>query len=72
MKTTSYVEVYGMQIAQAELIQTAKDIWKKSGKKVSDLKSLKLYLKPEDQMVYYVFNDDEEGSFPIINNQNDF
>ena len=49
----------------AELIKTAKEIWKKSGKKAADLKSLNLYVKPEENTVYYVFNDDESGSFAI-------
>lgn len=72
MKTASYVEIYGMQISEAELVKTAKEIWTKQGKKVSELKTLNLYLKPEENTVYYVFNDHEAGSFPITNNQNDF
>lgn len=72
MKSTCYVEIYGMQIAEASLVKTAKEIWTKSGHKVSELKTLNLYLKPEENTVYYVFNDDETGSFPIVNNQNDF
>ena len=65
MKSTFYLEFYGKQIDESDLLKTAKSIWTDAGKKVSDLKSLNLYVKPEENMVYYVFNDDEKGSFPI-------
>ncbi|MBO6114930.1 MAG: hypothetical protein J6P57_07725 [Lachnospiraceae bacterium] len=65
MKSTFYVEYYGKQIDQDTLIKEAKSIWTKSGKKASDLKSLNLYVKPEENTAYYVFNDDETGSFVI-------
>lgn len=65
MKSTFYVEYYGKQVEEAALIKTAKEVWKNSGKKATDLKSLNLYVKPEENTVYYVFNDDESGSFSI-------
>lgn len=65
VKSTFYLEFYGKQLDQADLVKTAKSIWTKSGKKASELNSLKLYVKPEENMVYYVFNEDETGSFSI-------
>lgn len=65
MKTTFYVEFYGQQIDQADLIKEAKSIWTKSGKKAADLKSLDLYVKPEEYKAYYVFNGDENGGFDL-------
>ncbi|MBO5424338.1 MAG: hypothetical protein J6A25_02370 [Lachnospiraceae bacterium] len=65
MKSTFYIEYYGKQIDEASLVKAAKSIWTKSGKKAGDLKSLNLYVKPEENMAYYVFNDDETGSFSI-------
>ena len=72
MKSNVYVEFYGEQVSQTDIVAEAKKIWTDSGKKASDLKSLQIYIKPEDDRVYYVFNDDISGSFPIINTQNDF
>ncbi len=72
MKTNVYVEFYGEQINQADIIAEAKKIWIDSGKKEADLNKIEVYIKPEDDRVYYVFNGDESGSFPIINTQNDF
>ena len=65
LKQTFYLEFYGKQLDQAELVKAAKAIWTKSGQKASELTSLKLYVKPEENMVYYVFNEDETGSFSI-------
>ena len=65
MKSTFYVEYYGKQIDEANLVKEAKAIWTKNGNKAADLKSLSLYVKPEENQVYYVFNDDETGSFSI-------
>lgn len=72
MKENFYIEFYGEQILQSDVVAEAKKIWKDSGKKAADLKKLEIYVKPEDDRIYYVFNGDESGSFPIINTQNDF
>ena len=72
MKTSVYVEFYGEQVSQEELVAAAEKIWEESGKKASDLKSIDLYVKPEEDRAYYVFNGDETGSFHIINTHNDF
>ena len=34
-------------------------------KKVDDIKSINLYVKPEESQVYFVVNDKEAGSFVI-------
>lgn len=66
MKTSFYVEYYEKQVNEADLIKEAKAIWTNSGKKATDLKTLSIYVKPEENMAYYVFNDDETGSFEIV------
>jgi len=71
LKANIYVEFYGEQVNQEDIIKEAKKIWTDKGNKAADLKKLEVYIKPEDDRVYYVFNGDENGSFPIINNQND-
>lgn len=65
MKTSFYIEYFEKQVNEADLVKEAKAIWTNSGKKASDLKSLNIYVKPEENKVYYVFNDDETGSFDI-------
>lgn len=72
MKTSVYVEFYGEQVSQDELVKEVKKIWTDGGNKEADLKSINLYVKPEEDRCYYVINGDVNGSFHIINTQNDF
>ncbi len=72
MKTAVYVEFYGEQVSQEELVKETKKIWTDGGNKESDIKSIALYVKPEEDRCYYVINGDATGTFHIINTQNDF
>ena len=65
-QTTVYIQYHGRQITQEDLIKSAKDIWKYDLKrKAAELTSIELYVKTEDDMVYYVMNGDVKGSFSI-------
>lgn len=60
------IQFSGKSYSQEELIKIAKDVWKYDlKKKVGDLTSVELYVKPEESVVYYVFNGTETGSFNI-------
>jgi len=49
-----------------ELVKSAKDRWKYDlKKKVGELKSVELFVKPEDNRVYCVYNGEIEDSFQI-------
>ena len=68
MKSTFNVEFAGKQIESKEVIAKAKKVWVDEGnqdRKVKDLKTMDLYIKPEENAVYYVFNEDESGCFPL-------
>lgn len=71
MKTNIYVEFYGEQVSKDDLIKEAEKIWVEAGKKAKDIKKIELYIKPEEDRAYYVINDEFDGSFHIINTQND-
>lgn len=65
MKSTLYVEYQEKQMEEKDLIAKAKKVWTATGKKAAELKSLQLYVKPEENMVYCVFNEDIKGEFPL-------
>lgn len=65
MKSTLYVEYQEKQLDEKDLVTRAKKIWTNNGKKVSELTSLQLYVKPEENMAYCVFNDDIRGEFTL-------
>ena len=55
----------GREYTEADLITNAKNVWKYDlGKKTADLTKVELYVKPEDNKVYYVMND-VEGDFNL-------
>ena len=51
---------------EESLVTIAKDVWKFDlAQKEADLKTVELYVKPEEGLCYYVFNSDITGSFVI-------
>lgn len=65
MKTTLYVEYQEKQLAEKDLIKKSKTLWTGMGKKVSELTSLCVYVKPEENMAYCVFNEDITAEFTL-------
>lgn len=61
VKTTLFVEYYGKQVEDKAIIASVKKAWTKSGHKVSDIKTMELYVKPEESAVYYVINKTDTG-----------
>ena len=62
MKTTLIVEHQGKQVEDKDMIAAVKKAWTKSGRKIGDIKTMTLYVKPEEASVYYVINTTETGS----------
>lgn len=59
---TDVVLQYGeKEINTKDMIAAVKKEWTKARHKVSDIKSIELYIKPEDYAVYYVINGDTTG-----------
>ena len=66
LKSEISVQFGGKSYSQEELLKIAKDVWKYDLKqKAADLTSVELYVKPEENMVYYVMNKETTGSFYI-------
>ena len=66
VKETLHVQFAGKSYTTDELVKIAKDVWKYDLKqKAGDFKSVELYVKPEENVVYYVINGDVTGNFAI-------
>lgn len=66
VKETVHVQFAGKTYSTEDLVKIAKDVWKYDLKrKVGDFKSVELYVKPEESIVYYVINGEETGHFNI-------
>lgn len=60
--TEVYVQYWGKEIHNSEVADRIKKIWTEDmGKKASELKDLKIYIKPEDNGAHYVINGDVTG-----------
>ena len=60
--TEVYVQYWGKEIHTSEVAARIKKIWTEDmGKKASELKDLKIYIKPEDNGAHYVINGDVTG-----------
>lgn len=60
-KTSIFVEYQGKQAEDKAIIAAVKKAWTESGHKVGDIKTVELYIKPEEDSVYYVINETETG-----------
>ncbi len=60
--TEVYVQFWGKEVYAKDLVESIKKIWtEEMGKKESELKDLKVYIKPEDNGAHYVINGDITG-----------
>ena len=63
LKETVYLQYLGKEIDKDDLMKKVKEVWTKELKnKVGDMKSVTLYLKPEENKAYFVINGDVTGS----------
>ena len=66
VKETVYLQYLGKEIDKDALIAQVKEIWTKDmNKNASEMKSVVLYLKPEDNAAYYVINDEVSGKIDL-------
>lgn len=64
--STIQFELEGKTYAEEQLMNSVKDIWVYDYmRELSELKTIDLYVKPEESKAYYVINGDILGSFCI-------
>lgn len=66
IKVNAVVEYYGQQMDEKTIIANVKKAWTRSGRKVGDIKTMDLYIKPEESAVYYVINDIDTGAVALF------
>ena len=65
-KVSVNLQFAGKEYKAEDFEKMAKDVWQYDlGKKAADLKNVDLYVKPEENKVYYVMNGDVTGDFDI-------
>ena len=56
IKTSVVVQFAGKEVAEKDLIAAVKKAYTKKGNKVGDIKTIEIYVKPEESAAYYVIN----------------
>lgn len=59
VKTSVTVQCFGKEMDDKAMIAAVKKAWTKAGHKVGDIRTIDLYVKPEEASVYYVINGSE-------------
>ena len=66
VKEAVHIQFGGKSYASEDLIKIAKDVWVYDlNQEEKNFKSVELYVKPEENAVYYVINGEVQGSFNI-------
>lgn len=66
LKNELHIQFGGKSYSEEDLVKIAKDVWQYDlNQKAEDLTSVELYVKPEENTVYYVMNKEINGSFRI-------
>lgn len=60
-KTSLFVEYNGNKVEDKAIVAAVKKEWTEAGHKVGEIKTMELYVKPEEAAVYYVINETETG-----------
>ena len=56
----------GQEVDLSAVEANVKQIWKDAGKKMTELASLNIYVKPQEAKAYYVINDEVEGAVDLF------
>lgn len=66
IKAAVHFEFSGKSYTPEDLLKICRDVWKYDlNGKEEDFKGVELYVKPEENVTYYVINGDVKGSFNI-------
>lgn len=65
MKTVLNIQYLGQEVTDKEIVAKIKELWVSGGNKIKDIKTLALYIKPEDMAVYYVINETVSSSLKL-------
>lgn len=60
-KKTLFVQYNGKQVEEKDIVASVKKAWTDAGNKVGEIKTMEVYVKPEEDAVYYVINETVSG-----------
>lgn len=64
-KTKIVLQFDGYEFDTKDMIAAVKKEWTKAKHKISEIKTMEVYMKPEDHAVYYVINGETSGKVEL-------
>jgi len=64
-KQEVYIQFGGREVLEQEVIDKVKKAWTGMGNKVGDMSDVKIYIKLEDAVAYYVINGEVSGNVEL-------
>ncbi len=61
----TYIQFAGQEYKESEILDKVEAAYKEAGHRVSSIKSIELYVKPEDGAAYYVINGKVSGKVDL-------
>lgn len=61
VNTEVFVQFWGKEVYAKDVVDAVKKAWTDAGRDESEIKDLKVYIKPEDNGAHYVINGDVTG-----------
>ena len=65
MKQQMFLQFNEQEVELSTVEANVKKDWKEAGKKLTDIESLDIYVKPQEGKAYYVVNKEVEGSVDL-------
>lgn len=64
-KIAFYIQYEGKEMNYDDIVKQIKEIWVSQGNKISHIKNLDIYAKPEERKIYYVINGEFSDSISM-------
>lgn len=64
-KDEVYIQYRNTELRTTDILEKARTDYVSNGHKLTDIKEIQVYLKPEDNKVYYVVNHKDTGKFEL-------
>ena len=66
MKQQMFLQFNELEVELSDVEENVKRDWKDSGRKLNEIESLDIYVKPQEGKAYYVVNKEVEGKVDLF------
>ena len=63
--TETFIQYSGKEVRESSILDKIEEVYKEAGHRVSAIKSMQIYIKPEENAAYYVINKKNTGKIDL-------